>query len=103
MFVYTMKASGLKFFAVVAVSVAILATVIGVLPSITAAADVANVSTDYKNKELHILGLFIKKESLVSVNSICEEVRKNKDESKLEGIINPKVLEYIKVKGLYIS
>ena len=49
MFVYTMKASGLKFFAVVAVSVAILATVIGVLPSITAAADVANVSTDYKN------------------------------------------------------
>lgn len=38
-------------------------------------------STDYKNKELHILGLFIKKESLASVNSICEEVRKNKDES----------------------
>ncbi len=51
MFVYTMKASGLKFFAVVAVCVAILATVIGVLPSVTAAADVANVSTDYKNIE----------------------------------------------------
>jgi len=49
MFVYTMKASGLKFFAVVAVSVAILATVIGILPSVTVAADVANVSTDYKN------------------------------------------------------
>lgn len=38
-------------------------------------------STDYKNIELHVLGLFIKKESLASVNSICEEVRKNKDES----------------------
>ena len=39
-------------------------------------------STDYKNIELHLLGLFIKKESLASVNSICEEVRKNKEESK---------------------
>lgn len=38
-------------------------------------------STDYKNTELHILGLFIKKESLSAVNDICEEVRKNKDES----------------------
>ncbi len=49
MFVYTMKASGLKFFAVVAVSVIVLASAIGILPSISASADVANVSTDYKN------------------------------------------------------
>ena len=38
-------------------------------------------STDYNNTELHLLGLFIKKESLSAVNSVCEEVRKNKDES----------------------
>ncbi len=49
MFVYTMKASGLKFFAVVAISVAILATAIGILPSVSAASDVASVLTDYKN------------------------------------------------------
>ncbi|MBQ3229598.1 MAG: DUF4830 domain-containing protein [Clostridia bacterium] len=49
MFVYTMKASGLKFFAVIAVSVAILATVIGVLPAVSAASDVASVTTDFKN------------------------------------------------------
>ena len=49
MFVYTMKASGLKFFAVVAISVAILATAIGILPSVNAASDVASVLTDYKN------------------------------------------------------
>jgi hypothetical protein len=44
-----MKASGLKFFVVVALSVAILATAIGVLPSVSAATDVASVSTNYKN------------------------------------------------------
>lgn len=49
MFVYTMKASGLKFFAVIAVSVALLATVIGVLPAVSAASDVASVTTDFKN------------------------------------------------------
>ena len=38
-------------------------------------------STDYKNTELHILGLFIDRESFDKVNSVCEEVRKNKDES----------------------
>ena len=38
-------------------------------------------STDYKQTELHILGLFIKKENLSDVNSVCEEVRRNKDES----------------------
>lgn len=49
MFVYTMKASGLKFFAVIALSVALLVTAIGVLPSISAASDVASVTTNYKN------------------------------------------------------
>lgn len=49
MFVYTMKASGIKFFAVVAVSVAILVTAISVLPTVSAASDAALVVTDYKN------------------------------------------------------
>lgn len=49
MFVYTLKASGLKFFAVVALSVALLATAIGILPTVSAAADVASVATDFKN------------------------------------------------------
>lgn len=49
MFVYTLKASGLKFFAVVAVSVALLATAIGVLPMVSAASDVAAVTTDFRN------------------------------------------------------
>ncbi len=49
MFVYTMKASGIKFFAVIALSVAVLATAIGILPSVSAASDVASVSTNYKN------------------------------------------------------
>lgn len=49
MFVYTMKASGLKFFAVVALSVALLTTAIGILPSVNAASDVASVTTDFKN------------------------------------------------------
>ncbi len=49
MFVYTLKASGIKFFAVIAVSVALLATAIGILPSISAATDVASVTTDFKN------------------------------------------------------
>ena len=49
MFVYTMKASGIKFFAVVILSVAILATAIGILPSVNAASDVANVTTDFTN------------------------------------------------------
>jgi len=49
MFVYTLKASGLKFFAVVALSVALLATAIGILPTVSASADVASVATDFKN------------------------------------------------------
>ena len=38
-------------------------------------------STDYNERELHILGLFIKKECLQEVNDLCEEVRSNKDKS----------------------
>lgn len=49
MFVYTLKASGIKFFAVLAVAVAILTTAIGILPSVNAASDVASVTTDFKN------------------------------------------------------
>ena len=49
MFVCTMKASGLKFFGVLALSVALLLTAIGILPSVNAAADVASVATDFKN------------------------------------------------------
>lgn len=49
MFVFTLKASGLKFFSVIALSVAILATAIGILPTISAAHDVASVTTDFKN------------------------------------------------------
>lgn len=49
MFVFTMKASGLKFFAVIALSVTLLATAISVLPSVSAASDVASVNTNYKN------------------------------------------------------
>ena len=49
MFVYTIKASGIKFFAAIGVSVALLTSAISILPSISAAADVASVTTDYKN------------------------------------------------------
>ncbi len=49
MFVYTMKASGLKFFTVIALSVALLVTAISILPAVSAASDAANVSTDFKN------------------------------------------------------
>lgn len=49
MFVYTLKASGVKFFTVVALSVALLATAIGILPAVSAASDVASVTTDFKN------------------------------------------------------
>ncbi len=49
MFVYTMKASGVKFFAVIALSIAVLTVAISILPSVTAASDVASVTTDFKN------------------------------------------------------
>lgn len=49
MFVYTMKAQGIKFFAVIAISVTILVAAISILPTVSAAADVAVVATDFKN------------------------------------------------------
>ena len=49
MFVYTMKASGIKFFVAVAVSVALLAALIAILPAVSAQADAASVSTDFKH------------------------------------------------------
>ena len=49
MFVCTLKASGLKFFAAVAVSVAVLSTIIAVLPGVGAETDVAFVNTDYSH------------------------------------------------------
>ena len=49
MFVYTMKAQGVKFFAVIAVSVTILVAAISILPTVSAATDVAVVATDFKN------------------------------------------------------
>ncbi len=38
-------------------------------------------STDYDGTELHILGLFISPEHFDNVTAICDEVRKNKEES----------------------
>ena len=51
MFVYTMKASGVKFFIVLAISVAMLTSAISILPSISSTKDVACVATDFKNIE----------------------------------------------------
>lgn len=47
MFVYTLKASGIKFFAAVALSVAVLVTAVSFLPDVAAASDAAAVATDY--------------------------------------------------------
>jgi hypothetical protein len=49
MFVFTMKASGLKFFGILVLSVALLISAINILPSVNAAADVASVATNFKN------------------------------------------------------
>ncbi len=49
MFVYTMKAQGIKFFAVLAISVTVLVAAISILPTVSAATDVAVVATDFKN------------------------------------------------------
>ncbi len=51
MFVFTMKASGIKFFAVLTVAVAVLVLLISFLPAISAASDAAAVTTDYRNIE----------------------------------------------------
>ena len=49
MFVCTMKASGLKFFAAVAASVLLLTALISMLPSVSAEVNAASVKTDFKN------------------------------------------------------
>ena len=49
MFVYTLKASGLKFFAVILASVVLLTALIAILPSVNAEADAASVRTDFTN------------------------------------------------------
>ncbi|MBQ7373556.1 MAG: PHP domain-containing protein [Clostridia bacterium] len=51
-------------------------------------------STDYKDKELHILGLFIKEEYFKAVETICDEVRKNKEKSNRKMIENLNKLGY---------
>lgn len=47
MFVFTVKASGLKFFAAVALAVAVMASLIAVLPAVGAESDAASVNIDY--------------------------------------------------------
>lgn len=51
-------------------------------------------STDYKDKELHVLGLFIREEHFDVVESVCEEVRKNKEKSNRKMIENLNKLGY---------
>ncbi len=47
MFVYTLKASSIKFFAVILLSVAILVTIVAVIPDFDAVGEVAAVSIEY--------------------------------------------------------
>lgn len=47
MFVFTVKASGLKFFAALALAVAVMASLIAVLPAVGAESDAASVNIDY--------------------------------------------------------
>ena len=47
MFVYTLKASSIKFFAVILLSVAILVTIVAIIPDFEAAGEVAAVSIEY--------------------------------------------------------
>ncbi len=47
MFIYTIKASSLKFFAVLLLSVAALVTLVAVIPEYEAAGDIAVVATNY--------------------------------------------------------
>lgn len=48
MFVYTLKASSIKFFAVILLSVAVLVTIVAVIPDFDAVGEVAAVSIEYK-------------------------------------------------------
>ncbi|HAN21021.1 MAG: hypothetical protein A2Y15_08160 [Clostridiales bacterium GWF2_36_10] len=47
MFVYTLKASSIKFFAVILLSVAVLVTIVAVIPDFDAIGEVAAVSINY--------------------------------------------------------
>lgn len=47
MFVYTLKASGIKFFLAIILSIAILVTIVAVVPEIEKPGDVAVVATNY--------------------------------------------------------
>lgn len=47
MFVYTLKASSIKFFAVILLSVAVLVTIVAVIPDFDAIGEVAAVSVNY--------------------------------------------------------
>ncbi len=49
MFVYTLKASGIKFFVVVALSVAVLVSIVSFLPDAAISADAAEVAVNYGN------------------------------------------------------
>ncbi|MBR5747145.1 MAG: DUF4830 domain-containing protein [Clostridia bacterium] len=49
MFVLTVKASGIKFFAAIALAVAVMASLIAILPAVGAEYDVASVNIDYGN------------------------------------------------------
>ena len=49
MFVCTLKASGLKFFGAIALAVAIMASLIAILPEVGAETDAASVNIDYRN------------------------------------------------------
>lgn len=51
-------------------------------------------STDYKDKELHVLGLFIEEEYFDAVDKICLEVRQNKEKSNRKMIENLNALGY---------
>ena len=49
MFVYTLKASSIKFFAVILLAVAVLVTIVAVIPDMEAAGEVAAVSIKYSD------------------------------------------------------
>ena len=51
-------------------------------------------STDYKDKELHILGLFISEENFEKVDEFLDEVRQNKEKSNRQMIENLNKLGY---------
>ena len=63
--------------------------------------DIPKIMQNYKGYENSIEFATINPRVLSS--TIIREYIKENEEEKLEGLINPKVLEYIKIKGLYKS